>query len=205
MEMIYADRDDVLAQLKLDLENPDHAAQIARVERLENGLSAAFDEKVGTSFGLPPEPETRTVYGDGGHLLKLEPRARSIESVAIGGAWDGTSWADETVLELGDWLNVEQVDRGVPMVIAIEAVDGVWVGPVRITATWDDQPIDEVPDDVREALTFITVDEYRMRNASPAGEIGPDGLVIPVRNPWRYELVKAAIRRHRVRRVRAGV
>lgn len=203
MPMRYAHTDDVLNQLKLSASNPAHATQIARLERLENGLCDAFNEKVGTSFGAIPDEETRTVQAVGSPLIALKPNARSVSQVAVGGIWDGAVWADETVLDLGDWIEWRNGPTG--NVIAIAANSGVWFGPVRVTGIWDDQPTEVVPADVREALTFITIDEYRVRNASPAGEIGPDGLAIPVRNPWRFTFVRSAIDRHRVRRVKVGV
>lgn len=203
MAMRYAHRDDVLAQLKLDPNNASDTAAIERVERLERALADTFDAKVGRSFGgeLAPVAETRTAYGDDGAMLRLQPAALMIDTVAVGGTWDGASWADETVLDADAW---QPVWRG-STVIALIATDGVWSGPVRVTATWTDQQAEGVPDDVRSALTFLTVDQYRIETSSPTGEIGLNGLLVRPRNPWSYELVTTTIARHRVRRLKVGL
>jgi hypothetical protein len=206
MPMRYAHREDVLHQCELDPEDPEHEGDILRVERLENGLCLAFDQKVGHSFGVDPLPETRVVQGLGTDLLALGyPGARAIASIAVGGRWDGVSWLDETLLLPTDWMRMRAERDGEGSVVTIRLMDGIWTGSVRVTAVWADQTLKEVPDDVREALTWLTVEEYRTRNASPAGFIGPEGLMIPTRNPWNFQLVKSAIAHHRVRRQRVGV
>lgn len=209
--MRYANEADVLHHLNLDSGNPEHADRIERVTRLENGLCDAFDEKVGRSFGTAPVAETRTVSVgslvwsptvttmlglDRSPRLVAHTGIRSLVSVEVDGSWDGAAWIDGETLTADDYRLVLTGRDGLSW--AIDRIGGSWSGVVRVTAVWDDQVTDGVPDDVREALTFITVDEYRVRTSSPAGEIGPDGMTVPTRNPWKYESVKAAIERHRL-------
>lgn len=195
MTMRYAHEPDVLDQLHLDPENPEDAGKVERVRRLELGVTDAIDSKLGRSFAQPVE-ETRTVRAPGvSDLLVLPVAVRSVSDVWIGSALLG---ADEYVLAFHS-------DEGY-LALRLTAYAAYWYGDVAITGVWADAAIDgDVPDDIREAATFITVDEYRTRNASPAGEIGPDGLIVQVRNPWRYELVKTAIARHALRPARVGV
>ena len=198
MPMDYADQDDVLAHLKLDPDNPDHADQIARVVRLENGIARAIEEKTGRVFGLTPVAVARVVLGSvWSPRLVLHTGVRSVTSVEIDGEWDGTAWQDGTVLEATDYV-LAAVDRdGVAW--ALDRIDGGgWPASVRVTAVWGDQEVEDIPEDIREAATFLTVDEYRTREGSSTGVIGPDGMVVHTRNPWRFELVKTAIERHTV-------
>jgi hypothetical protein len=67
-----------------------------------------------------------------------------------------------------------------------------------VTGTWAGQVREGVPDDVREALTALTIDQYRTLEESPAQTIGPSGESIQIRNPWNLDSVKKAIERHRV-------
>ena len=197
MPMRYANQTDVLAQLEMG----DDDARLDRLVRLENGLADTFDQKIGRSFGVAPEAETRLIgQAQTGPRLILPVAIRSVTTVETNGSWDGASWADSTVVDAADY-RLALREGGDDRWWAIDSLAGAWPAIVRITGVWDDQPQATVPDDVREALTFITCDEWRTRNASPAGEIGPEGLVIPVRNPWRFEAVQAAIERHRLVRL----
>ena len=211
MPMRYANEPDVLSQLRLDTGDPDAAANIERVTRLENGLCDAFDEKIDRTFGTAPVAETRVLTVGASRwsptvtaMLGLDqsPRLvthtgiRSLDSIDVDGEWDGAAWIDGETLTAADYRLVLTDRNGVSW--AIDRIGGSWRGVVRVTAIWDDQVTEAVPDDVREALTFITVDQYRTEKASPAGDIGPDGLTVRPRNPWSFELVKEAVNRHRL-------
>lgn len=202
MPMRYAHQGDVLRQLKI---KDDDAAAIERVTRLENGLADVFDAKVGRTFVTEPVlPETRDMRGMGSDLLVLPVGARGVAAVAVGGTWDGLLWVDETALDPADWTPWGRDAQG--KALGLQRLDGdVWWGPVRVTALWGDQDTEGVPADVVAAMTFVTVDQYRIEQASPAGELGPEGMIVPVRNPWRYTLVAGAIERHKVQRRKAGV
>ncbi len=212
MPMRYANEDDVLAQLRMTSAD----TQYARLVRLENGLCDTFDHKVGTSFGVAPVAETRNasvvssspalypfgnpydIFGSvlyGTNRLILDTPIRSVTTIEIGGTWGGSAWTDGTALISDEYWLSNETEQGY---YAIDLGYGSWVGVVRITGVWGDQATLTVPDDVREALTFITVDEFRTRNASPADLSGPDGITVGTRNPWRFEIVKAAIDRHSV-------
>ncbi|MDQ3541812.1 MAG: hypothetical protein M3440_14120 [Chloroflexota bacterium] len=196
MPMRYAHRDDVLNQLRLDPGIAADTAAIARVERLEHAIADTIDARVGHGFGVAPAPEARAIdhWRATGTFVFNTP-ARSVTSVSVGGI----------TLSADSW-EVRHVDGdGLIWAIASTGTGTVWswygASPVMITGIWADQPVADVPNDIREAVTFIAVDEYRTRNASPAGEIGPDGLIVQVRNPWRFSMVESAIERHRVVRM----
>ena len=213
MPMRYANEDDVLNQLRKTADD----AEYARLVRLENGLCDMLDHKTGTSFGTAPVAETRSVslefgvgvgYGyspspvyywtplrGGSHRLVLDTPLRSLTGIETGGTWNGATWDDGTALTTDEYRLTNQTDQGS---YAIDLVSGTWGGVVRITGIWGDQATETVPDDVREAMTFLTINEWHQRNASPFGQIGPDGILVTPRNPWGFEVVKAAIDRHRV-------
>ena len=201
MPMRYANPETVLAQLEIT--NPDQLV-LDRLEGLENGLCDVFDQRIGHGFGEVPVAQTRTIrtHRNPSCTLVLLTPMRSIDAIAINGTWNGTVWDDETMLDAADYLPaIPAGDESVYW--GIERLNGTWpIGSrVRVTGIWDDQPQTDIPDDLREAVTFVLVDEWRARNASPAGEIGPEGLVVQVRNPWRWDLVTRTIAKYQVRKV----
>ena len=219
--MRYANEADVLAQLRMNASDDPEAVE--RVIRLENGLADTFDHKIGRSFGTAATAETRTIHvgpvagdwflfgwpvaswytpflGTTSHHLVLDVPIRSVTSITTGGTWDGSAWDDTTALTADDYLLANETEQGS---YAIDHLSGTWGGLVHITGIWGDQAItaatvDDVPDDVREAMTFLTIHEYHQESASQAGLIGPDGMAVPARNPWGFERVKSAIDRWRL-------
>lgn len=179
MAMRYANESDVLSQLHLDPGTPDDVAAIDRARRIELGVAAAIDSKLGRTFGVPVE-ETRTVRAPGvSDLLVLPMAVRSVSAVRIGSALLGS---EEYVLA----FHAHEGYLG----IRLTAYAAYWYGDVAISGVWADAAIaGDIPHDIREAATFITVDEYRTRNASPAGEIVRFGTRIgQAQNAIRDEL-----------------
>jgi hypothetical protein len=198
MPMIYAHQPDVLAHLKIA--GADVAA-IDRVTRLENALVIAFDHLTGTSYGTAPLAETRIVDGRTSSVLVLSPGVVSVSGVrADNGIWDGTTWTGLTALDPDEYFLTFTDADGVSY--GLERVGGsVWVGPVAVTAVWSDQGAGGVPPDVREALTLLTVKEYRRLHTSPSEQIGPEGQVVPAPSGWNDPSVQRAIDAHRIVRV----
>lgn len=192
--MRYADRESVLTQLHYSDENPEHAVALTRLELLENGIADAIDTEIGRSFGDPiSSSRTIRIAGYMTGVLLLPEIVREVTAITI----DGEE-IDPAAYELCYFM------RGGAKGIRFDGV--TIVGRVVVTGIWDSDPIPgEVPADIREAATMITVDTFRIQESSPAGEMGPDGLVVPVRNPWNNRLVRDAIRRHRVTRRRVAV
>lgn len=196
MPMRYADQDTVLAQLKVPATDTE---RIAQVVDLENGLADLFDDKVGRSFGGSATPESREVAAMPSPVLVIGNGIRSITSIEEGGTWEGASgWANGDVLTPGDW-RVWAQENGV--IYAIERFVNDWSGVVRITGVWADQTGGSIPYDVREALTTLTVKEYRRRTSSPSDQVGPDGMAVPTPSGWSDPTVNAAIEHHIVARL----
>lgn len=212
MPMRYANEDDVLEQLE-DMSSGDPGYD--GLVRLENALCDVFDHKVGTSFGVAAVAETRTVVvGDGrdstffrgfvyAYIVPLvyspiisDFPIRSVTGITTGGTWDGAEWTDTTALSPDEYRLTYTTRDGVSY--GIERVTGYWLGTVHITGTWSDQPTEDVPDDVCQTLTELTVKEWHRRHASPSGEVGPEGLSVRPGNPWNLEYVKSTIDRYTV-------
>jgi hypothetical protein len=194
MPMRYASQPDVLAHLKISATSTD---AITRVTSLENGLADAFDAKVGRSFGVAPVAEARTLAAPGvSPVLVIPGGIRSITGITTGGTWDGAVWLNPEILDADDYALWATDRDGISY--GIESFIGAWVGPVHVTGIWADQSTNGVPADIREAMTFLTVRQYRRLTASPTDLVGPDGLTVPTPHAWDDPLVKAAIERHRL-------
>ncbi|MDQ3222151.1 MAG: hypothetical protein M3Q75_01555, partial [Gemmatimonadota bacterium] len=147
MPMRYANEDDVLAQLRMTAADP----QYTRLVRLENGLCDTFDHKVGTSFGVAPVAETRTVeahwswyptwerdiavYPSSSYLV-LDTPIRSVTAIETSGDWNGVTWSGGTTLLADEYRLTNETDQG------FYGIDGwpfTWAGVVRITGVWGDQ------------------------------------------------------------------
>jgi hypothetical protein len=210
MPMRYANEEDVLAMLMLE----DSSDEYDGLVRLENGLCDVFDHKIGTSFGTTPVAETRSVNAGsianmslywpttwsafwvyGSTRLLLDTPVRSVTGITTGGTWNGTAWVDGDTVLTADYRLTNHTSQGY---YAIDHEAGTWDGVVRITGIWADQVTATVPDDVTQALTEITVKEWHRRHASPAGEIGPDGISITPGNPWTLSYIRETIDKYTV-------
>lgn len=195
--MGYADLDSAKVQLQLDDENPDDAEDIALLAGIDEEISRTFELKTGRTWGGTATPSARTIDGPDGistDILLLPSPVRSIDSIAIVGSSPESVSSDDYVL----WHVSRDGDAH-----AIRRIQNGWwpmrngVDRVTVTAVWSDEANgDDVPQEVVDAVTFIAVETFRQRKTSPTGEIGPDGFTIRPRNPWGFEVVKEAIKRH---------
>lgn len=197
MPMRYADRPAVLAALSRSDLVPADAPEIARIEQIEAGIAALLDREMGRSFGGAATVVSRTIAGHDSSLLLLPIPIRTVTTITMGGiAIPASSWAF--------WfIGVNGLAYG------IRLLDGsYWPsigGTIVVTGEWSDAGGGTLPVEIREAATFLTIEEYRSEIAGPSGAIGPDGLIVRTRNPWKFERVKKAIQAHRVRSMRITV
>jgi hypothetical protein len=194
------------------------AVELAALDGVELAVAAVIDAKCNRTFGEAPVAETRTLeyrnpsvtyytdrvyipesglyfFGDfwntSGDIFVSSAGLRNVTGIKAGGTWDGTVWDDEYTFDPEDWqLTFYRSDgwyQGIDIISYRYA-------NIRVTAEWEDRSASAtIPADIKEAANFITADEWRIRSMSPAGELGPQGLSMYLRNAWEYELVKSAI------------
>jgi len=186
-----------MLDIGLDINEPDDAAKISRLAQLDDEVSGVLDMKLGRSFGNPATSAARIVSGSpsyGQTVLLLPEPIRSVTAIAITGTTPETMVAADYVLwnrtRRGDYHGINRIDG-----YAWPHHDGNHV--ITVTGQWsDDTPGGAVPDEIIAAATFVLVEEWRLRQSSPAGEIGPDGMATRARNPWKFEVVKTAIEQY---------
>ena len=125
----------------------------------------------------------------------LTTGVRNVTDVKVNGTWDGTEWVDGDVLDAEDYRLVFRDLDGWYHGILLPASGYT---TVLVTGDWEDGwSADEVPASIRNAVNFILIDEFRLMEQSPAGEIGPQGLATFLRNPWNFDRVQKAIKHHK--------
>jgi hypothetical protein len=195
--MRYADRDRVLAQLEIRENTQADQASVARAEKIEEGVCSWIDQELGFTFGAAAVASTRTIHATGSWdvLLLPPPGVRSVSAVTVDGV-TLVSTAHRLV-----YVSPEGVALG------IYRTDGwLWLGAVAVTGVWGDAAAGvTVPPDIREAATWLTIQEYQREGLAPTDPSGPDGFAAKPRNPYRFEVVQAAIRHHRIAPPRVAV
>ncbi len=168
--------------------------QIGRLAQLDDEIARLIDLKCGRTFGGTATAAARVVAlppSSGNTVLVLPFSIRAITSIVITGdaaeTLDPTDYVLTFGTELtGDYHGIRRVDG-----YAWPANTGRSV--LTITGNWSNDPSGSVPDEIVAAATFLVVEEWRLRAASPSGEIGPDGITVRPRNPWIFEIVKTAL------------
>jgi hypothetical protein len=210
----YANADTVYRRVDIDPEDPDNEPLIEELEALEEGIAAAIDDLCNRphGFGRTALIETRDIAYPEHHSYYAIPRAFTVgEYVWLGDSSSIDSPAYVTPAAFRDVTAVvadgEELDLDDCTTVFTRLdgwshglrLPGYGYNTVLVTASWEDTTAEEVPPEIREAATFIVIDEWRLREMSPAGEIGPPGLATFLRNAWDFTLVKTAIKKHTFR------
>ena len=197
-QMRYAHQPDVLTALRI---GESDTAAIDQVVRLENGLAASFDHRCGRVFGETTVPALlRVATGYASDLLLLPAGLASVTSIEIHDPLTGS----RRILTDDEWLLWGADAAG--NAVGVLRINDTWAGlQVAVTGLWGDQDVEGVPDDVREAMTTLTVKEYRRRTSSPTDTVGPDGMPMITPSGWNDPAVKEAIAAHRIARRGVGV
>jgi hypothetical protein len=205
--MGYADLRAAAFDLGLQIDDASYALDVARLAQLDEDVALMIDQRTGRSFGGAAVAQVRTVPlppRPGFSILSLPYAVRSVTGVELVG--DGAE-----TLDTDDWALVIPTEQSGDY-HGIQRLNGYWPASCygrtscEITAVWSDSPDGtQVPDLVVRAATFILCEEYRLRRASPSGEIGlSDGLVVSARNPWKYEIVKSMLSKYGTAKSKAG-
>ena len=191
----------------------------ARLLLIQGAVTAALEERCGRTWGSPVTDTSRLMWAGAGGPLLLDRPARSITSIRAGGTVSGSTMTGGTVTPATDLLNLIVDDEGLVYAIGttgFQLGSGWWgttyqtdtyrhgVGfPVLVTGDFADTDDDIViPADVQYAATFLIVERLKVENASPAGFLGPEG-VVPMRDAWKDPMVKGVIERYSLRRMLA--
>lgn len=184
----------------------------ARLAALQRLISDLLTHKLGRTFGNGPiDAGARLHWAGQSAVLTLTTPARSISSVVVGVVVSGSSWSGGATYATDLWTP-HAVSPISGLIHALRLLSGGWWGRddphgrpatgVVVTADWADQDGDNVvPDDVTETANFLIARLFQMEEANPAGFIGPDGQIAPLRDPWAEERVAALIDRYRLRAV----
>lgn len=183
----------------------------SRFQGIQAAVSRIIERKTGRAFGGGAAlPESRLIYAGPYTSLLLEVPARTITSIQRYGQWTGTAYTGGITLAGIDWIP-DPVDVDGLILGARLAYGGAWgisdnygrpATPIYITGTWSDQPAEaEAPADITYVANYVIAEIFKAEQASPAGFVGPDGTVTPIRNPWRNETVNQILDSYAVQKV----
>lgn len=183
-----------------------NADQLARIANLLPVVSALIEAETGRTFGGGATNETVVVEGGWrfpwqrgvSDLLVLPKGVRTIASVTVGGTWDGSAYTGGTVLATTAYRPIYRTLTG--EYLALRMVDGsLWTWPAAIDGTWEDTDADtDVPAEITYLANYLAAERFKVEMASAAGQIGPDGSVIPIRNVFRDPLVQKTLDKWRI-------
>lgn len=190
--------------LRADTSSTFNADQEARITALLSLASAYVEEQTGAQFGVSTA-ETIAVDSslDDGEMLWLPKGIRSVSSIIESPTWNGTTWTGGTTIATSSYRLTSKVDSQ-SIYRTITRTDGSWSGLCVITGVWEDQ-YPTVPDDITWVVNNVVVELFKKQQASPAGQVGPDGSVIPLRNVFAQTEVQAVIYKYLVQRVIGAV
>lgn len=183
-----------------------------RLAAIQASVSLALEDKCGRTWGEPDAVDVSRLQWVGPYsMLVLDIPAISITSITTGGTVSGSTMTGGSVTAGADLAN-RLVDRD-GLITAISYGDTGWdiYGdhnaslaaryPVVVTGRFGNADNDAtVPADVEYAANYLMLHEFRQESASPAGFTGPDGAVMPIRNPWKDEQVTRVIDKYSLRK-----
>ena len=196
----YGDDDSVAQMLEPATPAGFSASLMARIPAMREVVSRLLDDATGRSFGTVGASRQVTVpTTTSTGVLVLPVPARTISEILYG--YDDASGviSGGVALAADAWTVAHRDAEGN---ITALRVPGYWTGyggAVAITGTWADADADaSVPPEIDWATNYLTAKSIAEENASPAGAVGPDGSVVPIRNPWSEPKVRAIIAKYRL-------
>jgi hypothetical protein len=131
------------------------------------------------------------VFAKSRDVLLLPRPARSITSISIGGAVSNATYSGGTALDATTYTSVGFTDTE-GRILALRLLNGaVWGEGVAVNITGQFSSIDDdvdVPADFIYAVDYLIAEQFKIEQASPAGYTGPDGAVVPIRNPFKSDV-----------------
>lgn len=175
----------------------------ARIAILRSVASSWLEHEIGRTFGaggggsqtltVSTNPDAAGLYT----LLLLPKGARSITQVVERPTWNGSAWTGGLALAGNVWRLdlIQQTGEA----LALRRIDGIgWYGTYRVAGTWEDAgaSVDgsgTVPAEIDYAANYVAAELFKKEQASPAGQIGPDGAILPLRDVLQDPLVQAIV------------
>ena len=208
----YGDDNTVATMLEPSTNSGFSEVLTTRIAAMREVVSRLIDEETGRSWGTAGTSETRVIRGyvNSGGMLLLDTPARTITAITVGVTDEAGVISGGTVLESNQWtVGLTDADGNIT---GIRTASGRWYGvmypaltvwpypsyeTVTITGTWADTGVDTaIPAEINWACNYITAKSIAEEQASPAGFVGSDGSVVPIRNPWSDPKVKKILRKY---------
>ena len=186
----YADLARARRLLQILPEQTEHDDDLAR---LDASLTRQLTTKLGRAWfdGLTG-PTTRMLDVDAGHCtwLRLPAPIRVLGPVeTTGGAVEGVTL---------DYWTATVAPDGVREYTSLNTRPPIAYPSVGVTATWADQLLTPVPDEIVEAVTLLVVGFWRRDEGGVVGsgevEIGIDGQGGQIRDPWGDPRVRQTVK-----------
>ena len=201
----YGDDNTVATMLEPSTNSGFSEVLTTRIAAMREVVSRLIDEETGRSWGTAGTSETRVIRSNGavyGELLILPAPARSISAITVNVTDEAGVISGGTVLESSQWTTGLTDANG-----NITAIQVGWFGnwsypfgypgTTTVTGIWADTGADtDIPAEINWACNYITAKSIAEEQASPAGFVGSDGAVVPIRNPWSDPKVKKILRKY---------
>lgn len=200
----YGDLDHVRKLLRPTAGDDLGADDEARLTKIQVAISELLEYELGRSFGVPAVDSTVTVWAGPGSVLVLPVPARAITSVTVGGTVAGGTVTDGTLLDDDYWAH-HFVDPQTGLISGVRLLSGgdwsdvLYTTPVVIVGDFSSTDDDAtIPADLQYAVSWMIAERFKQESASPAGFLGPDGVVAPLRKLFDDEFVKPILARYRM-------
>lgn len=200
----YGSANAVKAVLRADTSSTFNADQETRITALLSLASAYIENATGCQFGVST-PETIVIETglDDGVTLWLPKGIRTLTSITEEPTWNGTTFTGGTAIGTSSYRLSDKAS-GQAFYRTITRTDGIWSGLYVIVGVWEDQ-YPTVPDDITWVVNNIVIELFKKQQASPAGNVGPDGSVIPLRDVTKQTEVQSVVHKYLVQRVIGAV
>ena len=205
----YGDDNTVATMLEPSTNSGFSEVLTTRIAAMREVVSRLIDEETGRSWGTAGTSETRVIRTRpylNGNLLILPVPARTVTAITVNTTDEAGVITDGTLLTSSQWTIGLTDNEGniTALQIGSRYWPGGWYvypypafGTVTITGTWADTGADtDVPAEINWACNYITAKSIAEEQASPAGFVGSDGSVVPIRNPWSDPKVKKILRKY---------
>jgi hypothetical protein len=181
--------------------NPDGGGSFStdeedRITELQAAVSALIESKTGMVFGTnPATSETIEVEGERSSTLFLPKGIRTVTSITEGPDWSGSAWVNGSLMASDTYRLNAKVNNGAYRQLI--RLNGWWGGRYVIVGVWEDQ-VPSVPDEITYVANFVSAEIFKGQSASPHGLMGPEGAMVPIRDPWKATEVKDALCRWQI-------